>query len=449
MVLAISSDEFESMKKNEEPTNEEESKNNSFSEQKKVLWTVSIGNNSSQLILLNFFQYFAAKIVPLSVLGFLTAIRNLFGALFQGRIGLWSDKKGRKLFLILGFFLSFSFTTLLIFSYNAVMLIIVATAQALSFSIIIPVWNATLGDVTVIKGRTTIMGKLNAAGQVVGVVLMLLLSGVFYFLTRFKGWIIWGIQIQELDWKLQYGIVFAVCAFLLLLCVISLAFYKETRDITKIQTQPKMKEAFQNKDFRKFIIVNSIFGITMAALWPIYPVIQAVIIEMEVYQLTIAAAIYVIFFSIGGFIGGKIGDQVGRKPVLLFSRLIMFSVSLLYIPAVLFNNWYFVILTNVVSGIGNGVFAVIMNAYALDLSTDETLGSYSGLSQASWGIATFVGSLIFGFISQALTNSFGDVIMVLSTTIAIAIMRVIASIGYFFIKESLSAENRLAKKKVN
>ncbi|MCK5046744.1 MAG: hypothetical protein KAS22_09205, partial [Candidatus Heimdallarchaeota archaeon] len=45
--------------------------------QKKLFWLISTGSNSSQLILLNFFQYFAAKIVTQGVLGYVTAIRNL------------------------------------------------------------------------------------------------------------------------------------------------------------------------------------------------------------------------------------------------------------------------------------------------------------------------------------------------------------------------------------
>ncbi|HUU79031.1 MAG TPA: MFS transporter [candidate division Zixibacteria bacterium] len=427
---------------------EEKTDENKNSQQKKLFYTISIGSNSSQLILLNFFQYFAAEVgVTQTVMGFVTAIRNLLGALFQGRFGLISDKHGRKILLLLGFFLSFAFTTLLIFSYNTILLIIVATAQAFALSIIIPVWNATLGDVTEIKGRTTYIGILSSIGQIVGVILMLVLAGFFYILYRFSGLVIIGIKIDSLDWKVQYGIVFGVCAFCFLLAAICIVFLKETRKKNLDKQQPKLRTAFQNKSFRKFIVVNSFFGVSMAALWPIYPEIQVNIMNMEIYQLTFVAAIYAIFFSIAGYFGGKIGDRIGRKPVLIFSRIIMFSVSLLYIPAALSGSWFYIILTNIVSGFGNGIFLVMMNAYALDLSSEETLGVYSGLAQASWGVATFVGSLVTGFIADYIRNSFGISIMVISITIAIAVMRVIASIGYFFVEESLPRENRIMRKK--
>ncbi|NHJ84438.1 MAG: MFS transporter [Asgard group archaeon] len=410
--------------------------------QKGLFWLISIGNNSSQLILLNFFQYFAAAIgVREGLMGFLTAIRNLVGALLQGNFGFLSDKHDRKRFLIIGFFLSFAATTLLIFSYNPIMLIVVASVHAFSFSIIIPVWNAAQGDITEIKGRTTFIGKLSFVGQVVGVVLLLFLTGILYYLDYFKSII--------LDFEIQYGIVFAICAANLLICAIGTLFLRETRKFDLERKPPRILSAFRNKPFRNFIIVNSIFGVTMAALWPIFPIIQVKIVEMSFYQLTIVAAIYAILFSLGNLLGGRIADKIGRKPVLIFSRIFMFSVSLIYIPAVWLHSWYYVILTNAVSGIGNGIFIVMMNAYSLDLAGEENQGSYSGLAQTSWGIATFMGSFIAGFIAQSITNNFGELTMVLATTIAIAILRVLASIGYFFIKESLPKEKQaiIAKNK--
>ncbi len=427
---------------------EDQAENTSEKPQRKLFWLLSIGSNTSQLILLNFFPYFAAQVgVTSTVMGFLTAIRNLVGALFQGRIGLWSDKKGRRLFLLLGFFFSFAFSAMLIFSYSTIMLVIVATAQAFAFSIIIPAWNAALGDITKLKGRTTYIGKLSAIGQAVGVVLMLILACIFFFFDRFNGYIVLGKLITGLDWKLQYGIVFAVCALTLFISGIAVIFLKETRIKDSSRVQPKMITAFQNKSFRNFIIVNGFFGISMAALWPIYPVIQVSIMGLKIYELTVVAAIYVIFFSFGGFLGGKLGDRFGRKPVLIFSRVIMFSVSLLYIPAVLSGSWFYIMLTNVISGFGNGIFLVLMNTYVLDLSSTETLGAFSGLAHASWGIATFIGSLSAGFIADAISSTYGPIIMVISTTIAIAIMRALASVGYFFIKESLPKKNRSSKTK--
>ncbi|MHA1366641.1 MAG: MFS transporter [Candidatus Heimdallarchaeota archaeon] len=420
--------------------------------QKRLFGLISIGYNSSQLILLNFLTYFAAQVgVTKTVMGFITGIRNLAGSLLQERVGRLSDRRGRKIPLLVGFFLAFAATTVLIFSHNWIMLIIVITIQAFSLSIIIPVWNATLGDVTEVKGRTTFIGRLSSIGQFVGVIMLLILAGLFFIFDRYDGSVFLGITITALDWKIEYGIVFGVVAINFLICAIGTVFLKETRKNDKEIDQPRMIDALKNKAFRNFIIVNFFFGISMAALWPIYPIIQVNIVGMEFYALTIVSAVYAIFFSFGSFIGGKLGDRFGRKPVMLISRAIMFSVSLLYIPAILTGSWYYVILTNTVSGLGNGVFYVMMNTYALDLSDEKTMGSYSGLSQVTWGIATFIASLLAGVIADVIVNNAitagysaieADERMAIILVIAIAVMRVIATIGYFFIKDSLPKEMR-------
>ena len=406
--------------------------------QKKLFGLISTGSNSSQLILLNFFQYFAAEIVSQSILGYVTAIRNLLTALFQEVFGRLSDKKGRKIFLIIGFFLNFIATALLAISYSQTMLIIVATFHALSFSISIPVWNGVLGDVTDIKGRTSFIGKLTALGQGVGVGLLIILAGTFFILERYFDTI--------LDWKIEYGIVFAISAVLLLISAISAIFFQETRKIDNTVEYPKLLTAFKNKPFRNFIIVNSVFGVTMAVLWPIYPVIQVITLDMTINQLIIVSVVYAVFFTLSSFLGGKIGDKFGRKPILFTTRFVLLIVSLFYIPAIIYDAWYFVILTNTISGICNGAFYVTMNAYALELSSEDTKGSYSGLVQVSWGIATFIGSFIAGFIADAITKAYSQYTMIIVTTIAIAVMRAISALGYLFVKESLPPELRRNKK---
>lgn len=134
-----------------------------------------------------------------------------------------------------------------------------------------------------------------------------------------------------------------------------------------------------------------------------------------------------------GFIG-RLSDIFGRKFILGL---------LISIPLIFFESTWLLIAVAILQAFSVSVVTPSWNAVLGDVT--ETLGAFSGLAQASWGIATFIGSLGAGFIADAINSAYGAIIMVISTTIAIAIMRVLASIGYFFIKESLPKENRTSK----
>ncbi|MHA1170799.1 MAG: MFS transporter, partial [Candidatus Heimdallarchaeota archaeon] len=150
---------------------------------------------------------------------------------------------------------------------------------------------------------------------------------------------------------------------------------------------------------------------------------------------------------------GKLSDRFGRKPFIIYGRAAMFAIPLVMIGAVFMGNWQMLLLSNIIGGSAMGFITVSMNAYVLDIAPEEQMGAYSGLQQVGWGILTFIGSLCSGFIATAITNNAPyaaeeDRIryMVIVMFSAIAILRFIASIGYFFIDESLPKEAREALK---
>ncbi len=436
----------------------EDFKPEEISQRTKVFWLISAGNATGQSFLFNFFSAFAALVgISSSLMGFITSIRNLVSSLFQGAIGRLSDKYGRKYFLLIGFFLSFSTLAVLIFSYNTVMLIIISLIQAFSLSIIIPVWNATLGDVTKPEERATYIGRLSSVGTAISVSLMLVLAIFFYFLDeRFNSMIHigdWNYFIKE---ELQYGVAFGFAAFNFILCFIGALILKETGRIERKLVQPRMWKALENKSFKKYFIINSSFGLIMALLWPIFPIAQITVLGLDFTKIAIINAIFSSSSAVTQYLGGKISDRIGRKPLIIISRMGMFAIPLFMVVAILTDNWLYLIPANIVGGGCLGLLMISHTAYVLDLAPNDQMGAYSGLSQVGWGIATFIGSLSAGFIGDALERRGINLLglteleatkrMVVIMFIAIAILRVFAAIGYFFIDESLPKELREERK---
>jgi len=457
------SEDSEDGTKNLEVSEEEkDAETREIKKRSRLFQLISIGNATGQSFLFNFFSAFAANVgISTSIMGFITSIRNLMGSIFQGTIGRLSDRYGRKYFLMLGFFLSFSIMIVLVFLNNPIMLIIISIIQASALSIIVPVWNATLGDVTQSRKRAGYIGRLSALGTAVSVSLMLALAGVFYIFEKYSGYVVntlgRQIYIPELNWRVQYGIAFGLAAFNFLLCFVGALILKETHKVGKTKVkQPSMFIALKDKRFTKFFIINSVYGLIMAAMWPIFPIAQIVVLKMNFPQIAIINAVFSTSLSLGQFFSGKMMDRLGRKPFIIYGRMMMFTIPIIMIGAVLIGNWQFLLLSNILGGSAMGAITVAQTAYVLDIAPEDQMGAYSGLQQVGWGVLTFIGSLSAGVIGNSIERRGQDILglsdfeatkrMVIGMFIVIAVLRFVASFGFFFFFESLQKEAREALK---
>ncbi|MHA1739193.1 MAG: MFS transporter [Candidatus Heimdallarchaeota archaeon] len=405
-----------------------------------VFWSISIFSSSAGNFIQQFFSAFARIVgVSATLLGFLMSIRNLLNGLFQGVIGRLSDRFGRKYILMFGFALGMLIPIPLIFWEATWLLIVVAVVQAFATSIFIPTWNAVLGDVTDKKSRAAFIGKITSIGRIVSVAVTLLVAGFFFLTTEIYDGISLGDGfIYVIPWRVQYSVAFGIAAFNSLLCIITLLFFKETRKpVEKGTTIPKMRVALQDKNFRKFLLVNSIFGITMSLIWPLNPIIIVDVLELTDFaSIAILTSAFTIFTGLSQIIGGKLSDKVGRKPLIIISTMILIFFPVSMIPAVITNNMWVLLLSRFVGGLGTGINMVAISAYSLDVAPPDLMGGYSGLRETFYGIATFIGSFAAGFIIDAMVPKWGIFTTSIAMSIGVTVIRSFAAIGYFFMVDS-------------
>ena len=417
---------------------------------KSVFWLVSIFSSTSTFFFGNFFSAFAAEAgVSGSVMGFLTSIRNLLSSLFQGFIGLLSDKIGRKFVMFGGILLNFAITVPLIFFEQTWLLITVAIVQALSISLFVPAWNATQGDVTNPEIRATFIGKLASIGRLVSVSFSLGIAILFYLADEvYYGKEIWGWTVN-IPWRTQYSIAFAIAAINSLITAILILTMKETKTEDVEKKKLEMRAAFKVRSFMIFVAFYALFGFSMSFIWPINPIIQVNVLDMEFYQIAIISSIFLSVMSITQFVSGKLGDKIGRKPLFLFGAFILVFYPVSNLPSLYLGDWRWQILGNFVAGFGTGTFFVALNALTLDLASNELMGTFSGVREMFWGIATFVGSLASGFLVDFLEVRYGLLITTIAMCIAVSAFRLLTAAGFLFVAESLpkkERENRLNHK---
>ncbi|NHJ88085.1 MAG: MFS transporter [Asgard group archaeon] len=439
-MIIISEEEFEHKKEDtvsleddieELPSEEKKPKN-----RKSLFAAISVTNSTGESFFSTFFPPFAA-LANLSgtLLGLITSIRNLLGSLFQGIFGRFSDKFGRKYFLLAGFTANFLVIFLLIFYDKPAMIIFVSIIQAIAISIIAPVWNASLGDITKIKERGFFIGKISALGLVISVGLQLLVTILFYLTdTVLHGKIIFGWEINIPE-DIQYKIIFGIAALNYLLCCLLTLTLKETKTSDSNYNIPHILESFKDRSFRKFLIINSINGLVMSLSWPLYPYTQVNILEMNFWAISIYFASFTVFIGIGQLVGGKISNRIGCKNLIAIGRISLFIFGPLWILAIHFNSWWWLLIEGVTTGFPVGLAFVGINTYVLNVAHDDLRGTYTGLMQFFWGITTFLGSLIAGIVTDVLVAKIGAENMGYIMFGSIAGIRLIVSLGYLFIDD--------------
>lgn len=413
-----------------------------------ILWLISMFATANISVFMQFYSAFAYIYgVSKAALGFLTSIRNLISGLFQGAFGRLSDKIGRKYILLFGFVISFLIPIPLIFYRAQWLLIVTSIIQALSVSIIIPSWNAVLGDVTQPSSRATFIGRITSVARLFSVVLTLGVAGVFAIIeSKYNNYLTIFGKVYYIGSNTQFAIVWIIASFNALLCIILMFFLKETRVVSEEKRKeiPQMWVSLKDKSFRKFLIINSIYGITMSIIWPINPIIltdeKLLNLGDSFPKLAVLTSAFAVFIGLTTIIGGKISDRIGRKPSILISIAILIFFPVSMIPAVMTNNWTLLIISRLVGGVGTGLNLVAINAYTLDMAPDDLMGAYSGMREMFYGIATFIGSLASGFIIEGLDAKFTSLgytnsiqAAIIAMCIGVTILRVFAATGYLFI----------------
>ncbi len=118
----------------------------------------------------------------------------------------------------------------------------------------------------------------------------------------------------------------------------------------------------------------------------------------ELYTWTVT--IYLLTSTISGPFYGKLSDIYGRKPLLLFGIGVFLLGSAL---SGLSGDIYQLILFRGIQGIGAGSLFPIALAVIGDLFSPAERGKYQGLFGAVFGIASIVGPLAGGFLTESIS----------------------------------------------
>ncbi len=354
------------------------------------------------------------------ILSLITALKNLIQQTFQSTFGRISDVIGRKSLIIAGLMTSGITLSLFPLIKSGWILVIGVVIYSIGFAIYTPSFTAVQGDITTKKNRAGLISLVTLVGA----------------LASLMGLIVVGFISNLGETSLnQYVIILQITSALFIMTAIISVLLTDTNiERSTERAIFSLKPFKENKRFRNFTIVNLSMGFFMACGWPIFPYVR--VEYASAFENSLIWAAFSIFQITTLILTKKYIDQIGRKKLLFFGRVLMWFIPFNLIITILwFPTWYNMMLGSIVSGISNALFMVGQNSYIFDCASIKDKGTYTGVHNFFIGLSTFFGSLIMGVIASALFVVIGKWEALLLLLLITTIGRLGASFGYLLVKE--------------
>jgi len=161
-----------------------------------------------------------------------------------------------------------------------------------------------------------------------------------------------------------------------------------------------MKKLFFNKALRILLSTNALILISGAMLGPIY----ALFVEKvggDLMDASIAGGLFALAAGLTTLFSGKLSDKVKENELIIVIGYIIMGVGFLLYIAV--NSILFLFIVQVISGLGNAVYAPAFDAvYSKHLD-----GHKSGTQWGAWESMNYFSTAIGAIIGGAIVTLFG------------------------------------------
>lgn len=411
---------------------EKKRQNNSTKINLRPLYIRSIVNSLSIGTVNPFLGAYAVKLgASSSEMGWFQSSTNLSNNVMQVFWGRLSDRLKRRIpFIVLGSLIVSGLWIPIIFVTSASQLIILLAIQALLGSMATPAWTALIGDLV----PSFKLGRANATINLwasIGSLIATLSSGIIMIAI--------GGTLQEMF--LVPLTVATICGVTSSLIMFKLKEKKNNEKLnlkehfaSKILGLDVLARARKMPYFIKYCYVEGIFQFFMSISWPLFSITQIRILKASMLQIALLSVVQSFVTIIFQGWAGRLADNVGRKPLLVFFRFSLVTVPIAYVLSPDINT---LIVVGAFWGLAQALGQASATAYLLDVSPEEYRGSFTALFNLVIGVITFFGSLIGGYLSDYMIGLYGLITGLQIVYIISTVGRGIGAAAYLTLKETL------------
>jgi MFS family permease len=369
----------------------------------KPLYTRSVVNSFSSGMVNPFTGAYAVRLgASSSDMGWFQSSTNLSNNLMQVFWGRLSDRIKRRIpFIVVGTTVLSALWIPMIFVTNATQLIVLLAVQALLGSMATPAWTALIGDLV----PSLRLGRANASinlWSAVGSVTATLASGILMISI--------GGSIHQILF-----IPLIVAAFCGIASSLVMLRIREKRNGEKLNLKQNLtsdilkvvSHARRTPRFLKYCYVDGVVQFFMSISWPLFAITEIRVLNASMLQLAFLSVGQTVVSIVFQGWAGRLADSVGRRPLLIFFRFGLITVPLAYALVPDINT---LIIVSLFWGLVNALGAASATAYLLDVSPQESRGSFIAVYNLIVGVITFAGSLVGGYLSDFTIGFFGLIV---------------------------------------
>jgi predicted MFS family arabinose efflux permease len=313
--------------------------------------------------------------------GLVTAAYGGPGIVTSLLMGPYSDRFGRRVFLVAGAFVMGAFTLLSAFATSFEMLIALRAIAGIGGSLIFPNANALIGDTFPYRERGRAMGTVigfNTMASVIGIPVA-------------------GIVAEATSWRISVGFVGALA----ILAGVALVFFLQpAKGNGNDQRVMQLYRSILTNSSAVAAIISSFLGSLYWFTWITYLVVffqhtfglsQG---AASTYSLTMGLGVLV-----GSQIGGRIGDRIGHRRVVAVA-IVVSGALLLVLTNLPMPLLVAAVLNLTLSAVIGARFAT--NTSMLTEQVPAARGTLLALSSATIALAIVVGATLGGFFVDTL-----------------------------------------------
>jgi MFS family permease len=350
--------------------------------------------------------------------GLINGGRQLALTLPQVFFGSLADRLGKRRIIIAGRVLCGLSFVVLAFVGSPLWLLTMITAVSVAIAMAQPAWGSLVGDYASELRRGTIIGRINSFAQIGGLAAMVAALIITFTQT--------GPMNMASFTPL---LLLAAASSFASAYLISLT---EERPPTHSRHSFDFGSLLSDRDLRKFLLVSFVFGFGAATASPFFSYITVGKLHMSIWQIAATAVANLACNVLGQRFFGRIIDKVGRRPVIVFSRVGMAASTVVYALA---TDWWMIVAVEGFVGIELAAWACGQSTYIIDIAPQRLRATYLAAGLTATGVSNFLGSYLMGLATKGFIAS-TDYAAIGMALLFTALLRFTIGFAFFGIRES-------------